>query len=78
MPVLGAAKKRLAEKTGSRALKADATQSNLCAYMSWIALFGLIINAAVHVPWADSVAALLLPLVIREANEAREGDICDC
>jgi divalent metal cation (Fe/Co/Zn/Cd) transporter len=79
MPFLGAAKKRLAAEVSSRALRADAAQSNICAYMSWIALAGLILNATFHIPWADSIAALfLLPLVIREANEARKGEVCGC
>jgi divalent metal cation (Fe/Co/Zn/Cd) transporter len=79
MPFLGAAKKRLAAKSGSGAIRADAVQSNVCAYMSWIALSGLLANATLHLPWADSVAALfLLPLVIQEANEARKGDLCTC
>ena len=77
MPLLGRAKRRLAFETGSRALKADATQSSVCAYMSWIALAGLGMNAVFHLPWMDSVAALLLlPLVIKEANEARRGNVC--
>lgn len=77
MPLLGRAKRRLAIETGSKALKADATQSSVCAYMSWIALAGLGANAVFHIPWADSVAAVLLvPLVVREANDARRGKIC--
>jgi len=77
MPLLGRAKRRLAFETGSRALKADATQSSVCAFMSWIALAGLGMNAVFHLPWMDSVAALLLlPLVIKEANDARRGKAC--
>jgi divalent metal cation (Fe/Co/Zn/Cd) transporter len=77
MPLLGRAKKRLAIETGSNALKADATQSSVCAYMSWIALAGLGVNAVFHFAWADSVAALLLiPLVLKEANDARRGKVC--
>ena len=79
MPLLGRAKRRLATQTHSRSLGADAAQSNLCAYMSWIALAGLTVNLWFHVPWADSVAALaLLPIVLREANEARRGNCCGC
>jgi divalent metal cation (Fe/Co/Zn/Cd) transporter len=79
MPILGAAKKRLAKRSASGALRADAAQNNLCAYMSWIALAGLILNATVHLAWADSAAALLLlPLILREANEARRGKTCEC
>lgn len=80
MPLLGRAKKKLATQTGSRALKADAAQSNVCAYMSWIALAGLLVNFLFHLPWADSLAALLLlPIVLKEAGEARKGETCeDC
>ncbi len=78
MPMLGRAKKRLATQTGSRALNADAAQSNICAYMSWIALAGLAINFLFHLPWADSLAALLLlPIVIKEARQARNGELCE-
>jgi divalent metal cation (Fe/Co/Zn/Cd) transporter len=74
MPLLGRAKKRLATQTGSRALSADAAQSNICAYMSWIALAGLVVNFFLHLPWADTLAALiLLPIVLKEAGEARKG-----
>ena len=79
MPLLGRAKKRLAGQTGSRALDADAAQSNICAYMSWIALAGLLVNFFFHLAWADSVAALLLlPIVLKEAGEASKGDVCEC
>jgi divalent metal cation (Fe/Co/Zn/Cd) transporter len=79
MPWLGASKKRQALQTNSGALRADAAQSNICAYMSWIALAGLVTNAVLHIPWADSIAALLLlPLVLYEANEARKGESCNC
>lgn len=79
MPFLGAAKRRLASSTESGALRADAAQSNICAYMSWIALVGLVLNATFHIAWADPLAALfLLPLVLREANESRKGKDCGC
>lgn len=79
MPLLGRAKKRRAAQTGSRALNADAAQSNICAYMSWIALAGLLLNFVFHLPWADSVAALfLLPIVLKEAKEAVKEIACHC
>lgn len=80
MPLLGRAKKRIALQTGSRALNADATQTNICAYMSWIALAGLALNFFFHLPCADSLAALaLLPIVLREARETSKGEVCeDC
>lgn len=79
MPLLGKAKRRLAQSTASAALQADAAQTSICAYMAWIGLGGLLANAIFHVAWADSVAALLLlPLVLREANRARRGELCTC
>jgi divalent metal cation (Fe/Co/Zn/Cd) transporter len=76
--LLGRAKKKLAMETGSKALNADAAQSNICAYMSWIALAGLSFKYFFHLPWADSLAALaLLPIVLKEAGEARKGETCE-
>ena len=79
MPLLGRAKKKLAAETGSRALRADAAQSNICAYMSWIALAALLVNFFFRLAWADSAAALLLLLIVlKEAREASKGEVCEC
>lgn len=78
MPLLGRAKRKLAAETGSRALRADAAQSSICAFMSWIALTGLLVNFYFHLAWADSAAALLLlPIVLKEAGEASKGEVCE-
>src|ERR1700690_1462650 len=79
MPWLAKEKRRLSGATGSAALRADAAQSALCAYLSLIALAGLAINAIWHVKWADPVAALVvLPLIVWEAREVMRGKTCDC
>jgi divalent metal cation (Fe/Co/Zn/Cd) transporter len=80
MPWLSARKRTLAARTGSASLKADAIQSSLCAYLAWIALGGLVVNAVFKVSWADPIAALLLlPIVLREGSEAMQGKTCsDC
>ena len=79
MPWLAKEKRRLSGFTGSAALRADAAQSALCAYLSLIALAGLAINAIWHVKWADPVAALaVLPLIVWEGREAMRGKTCDC
>jgi divalent metal cation (Fe/Co/Zn/Cd) transporter len=79
MPWLAKEKRRLSGATGSAALKADATQSALCAYLALIALAGLAINAIWHVAWADPVAALaVLPLIVWEGREAMRGKACGC
>jgi divalent metal cation (Fe/Co/Zn/Cd) transporter len=79
MPWLAKEKRRLSGTTGSAALRADAAQSALCAYLSLIALAGLAINAIWHVKWADPAAALaILPLIVWEGREAMRGKSCGC
>lgn len=79
MPWLAREKRRLSAATGSAALRADAAQSALCAYLSLIALSGLAVNAIWHLKWADPVAALVvLPLIVWEGREALRGKACNC
>lgn len=80
MPWLAYQKKKLSKRTKSASLKADAMQSSMCAYLAWIALGGLALNALYKFSWADPVAALLLvPIVVREGWEAIHGKSCaDC
>jgi len=79
MPWLAKEKRQLSVATGSAALRADAAQSALCAYLSLIALAGLAINAIWHVGWADPLAALaILPLIVWEGREAMRGKACGC
>jgi Co/Zn/Cd efflux system component len=71
MPWLASRKRKLATKLSSPSLKADATESSLCGYLSWIALAGLLANALFQKSWADPVAALVLvPFVLKEGWEA--------
>lgn len=79
MPWLAKKKRSLAALTGSTAVKADATESAMCGYLSLIALAGLILNAVWHTSGADPVAAVcLLPFIVREGWEAIQGkhDCC--
>jgi divalent metal cation (Fe/Co/Zn/Cd) transporter len=79
MPVLARKKRRLSALTGSATLRADATESALCAYLSMIALIGLAVHAIWHIAWADPVAALAItPLIVFEAREAIRGKACGC
>jgi divalent metal cation (Fe/Co/Zn/Cd) transporter len=80
MPWLSAQKRTLAAKTSSGSLRADAVQSSMCAYLAWIALAGLLLNAIFGISWADPTAALLLlPIIVREGWEAMHGKPdCDC
>jgi divalent metal cation (Fe/Co/Zn/Cd) transporter len=79
IPRLAKEKRRLSGATGSAALRADAAQSALCAYLSLIAFAGLAINAIWHVKWVDTIAALaILPLIVWEGREAMRGKACGC
>src|SRR5216683_1961417 len=79
MPWLAKEKRKLSAITGSAALRADAAESALCAYLALVALVGLGINALWHIRWADPVAALVIvPLILREGREALRGKACGC
>ena len=79
MPVLAKEKRRLSALTGSAALRADAAESALCAYLAIIALMGLAVHAIWHIAWADPVAALVItPLILVEARETLRGKACGC
>lgn len=79
MPVLAKEKRRLSALTGSAALRADAAESALCAYLAIIALMGLAVHAIWHIAWADPVAALVItPLIVVEARETLRGKACGC
>jgi divalent metal cation (Fe/Co/Zn/Cd) transporter len=78
MPLLARAKRRVAHGLSSRALRAEAAQTSLCAYLSAITLAGLVLNATLGWWWADPAAALgMVPIIAREAFEALRGDHCD-
>lgn len=75
MPLLARAKLRVAAKLGSRALRADAHETIVCAWLSAATLLGLGLNAALGWWWADPMAALaMLPLIVREGVEAWKGE----
>lgn len=71
MPLLARAKLRTAAALGSRALRADAHETIVCAWLSLTTLGGLVLNAMLGWWWADPLAALaMLPLIVREGLEA--------
>lgn len=75
MPLLARAKLRLAASLESRALRADAHETIVCAWLSATTLIGLALNAALGWWWADPIAALaMLPLIVREGIEAWRAD----
>ncbi len=79
MPVLASLKRREARRSKNAALAADAVQSAACAYIAFITLAGLAINAAFHIAWFDSIAALaIVPILIKEGRSAWQGHACGC
>ena len=79
MPLLVRAKRRVATILNSRAMHAEATQTQLCMYLSAILLAGLGLNALFGWWWADPVAALVMvPIIGNEGREALRGEECTC
>jgi len=82
MPLLARAKRNVAKSLGSRALRSEAQQTQLCTYLSAILLGGLVLNALFGIWWADPLAALIMvPIIGKEGVEALRGhDSCndDC
>jgi len=71
MSVLFWWKSRIAERLGSRALRAEAVESLICDLQDLTVLLGLGLNVAVGWWWADPVAALaLIPFLLWEGWEA--------
>lgn len=70
MTLLARSKRKIARELSSNALKAEAKQTSLCAYLSIIALGGVVLNATLGWWWADPGAALLMtPIIAKEGIE---------
>lgn len=79
MPILAGLKRREARRSKNAALAADAVQSATCAYIALITLAGLVLNAAFHIGWFDSVAALAaIPILVKEGRSTWQGHGCGC
>jgi divalent metal cation (Fe/Co/Zn/Cd) transporter len=67
MPLLARSKLKVASAMQSGALRAEARQTSLCAYLSVIALVGVLLNAILGWWWADPAAALaMVPIIALE------------
>jgi len=72
---LARAKRRTAAELDSRALAADAEQTQACWYLSVVVLTGIGLNALFGWWWADPAAALGVSLLLmREGREAWSGE----
>jgi len=80
MPTLAWAKRRVAARLGSAALRADAAETQLCGYLSAVVLVGLAANSLFGWWWMDPLAALVVAaLALKEGWEAwASGELCGC
>ena len=79
MPILARAKRQVGTELNSRAMQADAKQTDICVYLSYILLVGLGLNALFGWWWADPAAALVMvPIIVKEGFEALRGETCGC
>ncbi len=77
MPMLAAAKARVADGLRSAATRAEGRQNLICAYLSGALLIGLGANAIAGWWWADPVAGLVIAgAAVREGRAAWRGDAC--
>lgn len=77
MYVLAKAKIRIAERLGSRALRADAAESLTCGYLSAVVVIGLLADLAFRAWWVDGATSLaIVSFLVKEGREAWSGDDC--
>jgi divalent metal cation (Fe/Co/Zn/Cd) transporter len=80
MPLLAAAKSRVAEQLSSVATAGDAAQSRLCAISAAAVLISLLANHLAGWWWLDPITGLgIAGLALYEARNAWAGEVCaDC
>ena len=80
MYVLAKRKLAIAEKLGSRALRADAVESITCGWLSFVVVIGLTAQLLIGAWWIDAVTSLgIVWFLIKEGREAWQGECCaDC
>jgi divalent metal cation (Fe/Co/Zn/Cd) transporter len=79
MPLLANVKRRVGDKLHSTATVKEASQTQLCAYLSIALLVGLLANALFSWWWADPAAALVIGgMALNEGRETWRGESCDC
>jgi divalent metal cation (Fe/Co/Zn/Cd) transporter len=69
----------IAEKLGSRALRADAMEAVTCGWLSLVVVVSLAIQWAVGAWWIDGVGSLaIVGLLVKEGREAWSSQECGC
>jgi divalent metal cation (Fe/Co/Zn/Cd) transporter len=79
MRYLAQRKIAIAEKIGSRALRADAIEAVTCGWLSFVVVVSLATQWLIEAWWIDAVGSLaIVYLLIKEGWEAWSGDACGC
>jgi divalent metal cation (Fe/Co/Zn/Cd) transporter len=79
MSILARRKIALAEQIGSRALRADGTESVTCGWLSFVVVIGLLAQLALGAWWIDSVTSLaIVYFLVKEGGEAWAVEECGC
>ena len=68
----------IAEKIGSRALRADAIEAVTCGWLSFVVIATLAAQWLFGAWWIDGIGSLTIVwFLVKEGREAWTGDICD-
>ena len=79
MRYLAQRKIAIAEKIGSRALRADAMEAVTCGWLSLVVVISLAAQWLVGAWWIDGVGSLaIVCFLIKEGREAWSGEECGC
>jgi divalent metal cation (Fe/Co/Zn/Cd) transporter len=77
MYLLAKRKIAIAEKIGSRALRADAVESITCVWLAAVVVVGLIAQYLTGAWWVDSVTSLgIVWFLVKEGRDAWAGEAC--
>lgn len=79
MVLLARRKLTIAERLGSRAMRADAMESITCGWLSLVVVIGLVVQAATGLWRVDAVTSLgIVWFLVKEGWEAWRGEGCCC
>jgi divalent metal cation (Fe/Co/Zn/Cd) transporter len=79
MRYLARSKIAIAEKIGSRALRADAMEAVTCGWLSFVVVASLAAQWLFGAWWIDGVGSLaIVYFLVKEGREAWSGDECGC
>ena len=69
----------IAEKIGSRALRADAMEAVTCGWLSFVVVASLAAQWLIGAWWVDGVGSLaIVYFLVKEGREAWSGHECEC